>query len=74
MAAENSWKQEKKEREEQYPGPSPELESIINKQIDGIKNTGSIFDLYMSKLFDLFVYLLGGSDNSSQNKENSLDD
>ncbi len=80
MSPKNSFKKLMEEEEKQYPHAPPEIEKEITGNVKVIKLMGDIVELYLTRIIDMFLSMMGGknvqaeTDEKSGNDENILDD
>ena len=80
MKSKNSFKKLMEEEEMQYPHAPPEIEKEITGSVRMIKLMGNVVELYLTRIVDLFLSMMGGkkiqSDTieSQESSENISDD
>ena len=73
MPANNSFKQLMEEEEKQYPHAPPEIERDITGSMRVIKFMGNIVELYLPRIFDLFLSMMGGKSIKAEDFEDRGD-
>ena len=63
MSANNSFLKLMEEEEKQYPHAPPEIEKEITGSVRVMKFMGNVVELYMPRLFDMFLSMMGGKVN-----------
>ena len=68
MGANNSFKQLGKEEEEMYPHPPPGTEMGVMGNVRVFSFMSNVLELYLSRVFEMFVSLVGGTTDTAQDK------
>ena len=76
MAATNNFKELEKEQLTQYPHSAPEIENNVKGSMRFFQFMGDIVELYLPRVFDLFISMVGGErapDNDVEGGDSSDD-
>ena len=74
MSTKNNFQLLAQEEEEQFPHPPPETELGIMGNIRTLHFVTDVLELYLPRVFDIFIALVGGSsskDSKPAQKENN---
>lgn len=74
MASKNSFKKLMEEEEKQYPHAPPEIEKEITGNVRMIKLMGNIVELYLTRIIDMFLSMMGGKNVQAETDENQGND
>jgi len=80
MKSKNSFKKLMEEEEKQYPHAPPEIEKEIMGSVGMIKLMGNVVELYLTRIIELFLSMMGGNKvqadtiESQEDSENDSDD
>lgn len=72
MSTKNNFQRLAQEEEEQYPAPPPETEMGIMGNIRTFNFMTDVVELYLPRVFDIFIALVGGS--TDKGKESTKED
>jgi len=81
MASGNEFNEEQKngfklygeQMEEEVAGPSADMEEDIANQLHFVKQKAGIIDLYLSKIVDLIIAMMGGGKEEKGDSDNDSD-
>ncbi len=76
MGEQNNFKLLGEEEDNQYPHPPPETEMGIMGNVRVFNFVSNVLELYLPKVFEMFISMVGGVRESSniQSRSNSSDD
>lgn len=67
MAAKNNFKKLQEEQNNQFPSsPPPDVEKNVKGSVRLFQFMGDIVELYLPKVFEIFISLVGGEKNEEQ--------
>lgn len=70
MAAKNNFKKLEEEQLRQTPSAPPEIESNVKGTVRVFQFMGDIVELYLPKVFDMFVTIMGGEKKNEEEVKN----
>lgn len=84
MKSKNSFKKLMEEEEKQYPHAPVEIEKEVIESVRVIKLMGNVVELYLTRIIELFLSMMGGNkvqadtiesrEDSENDSEDSLDE